>query len=67
MPCNPNRKERLEPLNPVSRKLDTGATGDAKRDGYTTVARRPRSAYFDDIVDVGHADMIDGIVSDFDD
>jgi hypothetical protein len=67
MSCNPNRKERLDPLNPVPRKTDTGATGDAKRDGYTTVARRPRSAYFDDIVDVGHADMIDGIVSDFDD
>jgi hypothetical protein len=65
MSRNPNCKERLEPLNPVTRKMDTGATGDAKRDGYTTVARRPRSGYFDDIVEVGQADRIEGIVSDF--
>lgn len=64
MSCNPNRKERLMPLNPVRRNLETGGTGTAARDGYTVTARRPRSGLFTEIEEAKHADRIDGIVSD---
>ena len=65
MPGNPNRKCRLEPLNPVERNLGSTASGDVVYDGYTTIARRPRY-HNADIVDVDQADRINRIVSDFD-
>jgi len=65
MPGNPNRKCRLEALNPVERNLNVPATGDVVKDGYTVTGRRPRY-HNADIVDVDRADRIEGMFNDFD-
>ncbi len=65
MPGNPNRKHRLEALNPVDRNLNVPTTGDVGQDGYTVTGRRPRY-HGADIVDVDRADRIEGMFNDFD-
>lgn len=65
MPGNPNRKHRLEALNPVDRNLNVPTTGDVGQDGYTVTGRRPRY-YNTNIVDVDRADRIEGMFNDFD-
>ena len=61
---NPNRKERLTPLNPVSRSPETGNSGNAARDGFTVTARRPRGGFFTEIEEAKSADRNEGIFSD---
>jgi len=46
---HPNRKYRLEALNPCERHYDC-CSGDAAQDGYTRLARRPVGPYWDDMV-----------------
>lgn len=65
MPGNPNRKHRLEALNPVDRNLNVPTTGDVGQDGYTVTGRRPRY-HGADIVDVDRAGRIEGMFNDFD-
>lgn len=61
---NPNRKERLQPLSPCERHLDTGGTGDIFKDGYVTTQRRPRSRYVSEMVDTDRAERIEEFNSD---
>jgi len=56
-----NKKERLQPLNPCQRNLDTSKTGDVFKDGYATTQRRPRSRYFNEMVDPDRAERIEDI------
>lgn len=58
-------KERTVVLRDGPRHLDTGGTGNAGKDGYTRLARRPRAAHFDDIVSNERADRIEGFEREF--
>jgi|GEM_PF-2231597 hypothetical protein len=55
---DPNRA-RVRNLRDEPRHLDTGGTGEAARDGYTRLARRPRSLWEDEIVSTESADRIE--------
>ena len=66
---DPNRTEPLDDLRPAQRYPENPATGDAGRDGYTLVARRPRTPpglVQDEIVPVERADRIEGIFAPLD-
>jgi len=65
MPGNPNRKHRMEALNPVERNLNVPVSGEVAKDGYTVTGRRPRY-HGADIVDTDRADRIEGMFNDFD-
>lgn len=58
---NPNSKERLQPLNPCTRNLDVGGHGDIAKDGYVTRQRRPRSRYWNEMVDTDRAERIENV------
>lgn len=55
---NPNKPETLEDPRPEPRYLDSN-TGDAARDGYTVVARRPRVRSVQEPVSPERADAIE--------
>lgn len=68
MPWRDERQPRPMPIaSPREPERFTAdeATGDAARDGYTTIARRPRVRSHE-IHDLDRADRIEGYVSDFD-
>lgn len=59
-----NRPERLEPLRPQERHLDTGPKRDDGGAGYERLARRPHTRGFDDVIDSDRADRIEGMFQD---
>lgn len=63
MSRDPNRNERLTPLNPVERNLKPCGTGDMASDGYVRTGRRPRG--FDEIVSEDRAARIDDIINEY--
>lgn len=58
---DPNRPVRTILHRDGERHLDTGGTGNAALDGYTRIARRPRSARFDEVTSLERADRIEEI------
>lgn len=55
---DPN-KERTRLLRDGPRYLDSEYTGNAARDGYTCIGRRPRVQGFDEIVPTERADRLE--------
>lgn len=57
---DPNRPEHGARHDDGKRQLDSEASGDAARDGYTTIARRPRVPGFTDTIAPDEATRIEG-------
>lgn len=62
---DPNRPVRTVLLRDGERHLDTGGTGHAAQDGYTRLARRPRTAHSEEIVSLERADRMEEIEREF--
>lgn len=62
---DPNRPEPGTNLRDGERFLTSEASGDAGRDGYTVIARRPRAPGITETMDPEKADRIEGFYRDF--
>jgi hypothetical protein len=70
---DPNRPCQGANLRPVERHLESHASGNAGKDGYTVIARRPRVTHMTEPVSPREADRIEefhksfSMVADYDD
>ena len=62
---NPNRPERIEPLNDKERYTEVGGSVDGLNEpGYRRLGRRPRVTFEDECTSLEHADRLEGIAED---